>query len=239
MQIDNHTAKMDGLQYVSNIYPIYQKGNVKLINADCMEIMAQYPNKYFDLAVVDPIYGHDLSGGHNSKNGCGDKTFWNKAVNEWNTKKTQPEYFKELFRVSKNQIIWGGNNFTLEGTEGFIIWDKGQRNFSLADAELAWTSYQKATRIFSFSRAKNNKNIRTHPTEKPIELYDFCFNYAKATKDMKVLDTHGGSFSSAIAGYYFGFSEFVACELNTEMYQLSVKRFKEKTLSQLINFDCC
>lgn len=168
MQIDNHTAKMDGLQYVSNIFPSYQKGNVKLINADCMEIMAQYPDKYFDLAVVDPPYGINI--GMKKTIGKRGKTYSTTVYRQSNWDKAKPtkEYFNELFRVSKNQIVWGGNYFTdcLPPSAGWFIWDKNQPfEFSMAHAELAYTSFNRAIRTYKVKRSEhmncvsNNKQV--------------------------------------------------------------------------------
>ena len=143
-------------------------------------------------------------------------------------------------RVSKKQIIWGGNYFTdyLPPKMGWIVWNKMQRNFSLADGELAWTSFNKALRIFDMSRAgaliNNNKTgKRFHPTQKPIALYKWLLkNYAKPGQ--RILDTHLGSGSSAIAAYYFG-CDFVGCEIDKEYFDEMMKRFKRET-SQIAMF---
>ncbi len=194
--------------------------------SDCIEYMNGFPDKFFCLAIVDPIYGHDITGGRNSENGWGKKEFWEKASHEWNTKKTGPEYFTELFRVSKNQIVWGGNYFVLPPSEGWIIWDKGQRNFSLADCEMAWTSFERATRIFEYARALSNfKEVRMHPTQKPTALYSYCLNNYAAEGD-KILDTHLGSGSSRIAAYKLGF-DFWGCEIDKDYFEAQEKRFKE------------
>ena len=200
---------------------------IEMLNEDCMEVMARYPDKWFDLACVDPPYGHNITGGHNNENGWKNHLYWKKATHGWNQKPTDM-YFQALFRVSKNQIIWGGNYFNLLPSEGWIVWDKGQRNFSLADGELAWTSFDKALRIFNYSRSLSNfKDNRIHPTQKPVALYKWLLhNYA--TPDMKILDTHGGSGSSAIACHYFG-ADMVWTELDKEYYDAAVARFTEQT----------
>jgi site-specific DNA-methyltransferase (adenine-specific) len=199
-----------------------------------MELMKRYPDNYFDLAIVDPPYGADcnLKGGSSSNGTNG----WNgtmKKANEWNNKPSK-EYFKELFRVSKNQIIWGGNYFTefLKPSQGWIIWDKGQRGFSLADGEMAWTSFNKAMRIFEFSRAgciKSNNTMteKFHPTAKPYELYKYCLDkYAK--QGDKILDTHLGSGSIAIACHDYGF-DLTACELDKEYFDKAMQRINNHT----------
>lgn len=191
-----------------------------------MEYMKTVPDKFFDLAICDPIYGHDITGGYNSENGWGKKEFWQKASHEWNTKKTEANYFVELFRISKNQIVWGGNYFTLPPSEGWVIWDKGQRNFSLADGEMAWTSFERATRIFNYSRVLSNfTDQRIHPTQKPVKLYKWLLkNYAK--EGDKIFDSHLGSGSIAIACHDMKFS-LVGCEIDKDYYDAAVKRFND------------
>ena len=156
---------------------------------DCMEGLKQIPDKYFELAIVDPPYGIGADKGQNaaaaqrekangkSKAGRGWKAY--KETN-WDNETPSAEYWRELRRVSKNQIVWGGGYFTdhLEPKMGWIVWNKMQRDFSLADGELAWTSFDKAMRIFDMSRgealAKNNETgSRFHPTQKPIALYEW------------------------------------------------------------------
>ncbi len=202
---------------------------ITITNECNMELMKRYPDNYFDLAIVDPPYGIDcnLKGG-SSSNGTNGWSGTMKKANEWN-KKPSKEYFDEMFRVSKNQIIWGGNYFTeyLKPCQGWIIWDKGQRGFSLADGEMAWTSFNKAMRIFEFSRAgcikSNNTMIKKfHPTAKPFELYKYCLDKYTKQGD-KILDTHLGSGSIAIACHDYGF-ELTACELDKEYYDNAIKR---------------
>jgi site-specific DNA-methyltransferase (adenine-specific) len=202
---------------------------IKVTNEDNMELMKRYPNNYFDLAIVDPPYGigaENHSG--NKENGW---TQWDKK--DWDSKPPSKEYFNELFRVSKNQIIWGANHFIdliPKPFSCFLIWDKGQRNFSLADGELAWTSFKKAARFYTFARAKALKEGKIHPTQKPEQLYKWILdNYAK--EGDKILDTHLGSGSIAIACHNLGY-ELTACELDKEYYEASLKRFKQVTSQQ-------
>jgi site-specific DNA-methyltransferase (adenine-specific) len=215
-----------------------------------MELMARYPDNHFDLAIVDPPYGIGADKAQNaaaesrkkakgkSKAGRGWKEY---KVSNWDNEIPKDEYFKELFRVSKKQIIWGGNYFPFiwNYSNSFLIWNKMQRNFSLADGELAWYSEtQKAMRTFDFSRAgalsDNNKNGgRFHPTQKPAALYQWLLtNYAEP--NFKILDTHLGSGSIAIAVDSVNKIEkmnltLTACELDTEYYQTATQRIEEQT----------
>ena len=213
---------------------------IELYNCDNMELMAKYPDRYFDLAIVDPPYGIGADEAQNkaaeqriksngeSKAGRGYKLY---KKSQWDNQIPNKEYFEELFRVSKNQIIWGGNYMTehIPPSMGWIIWDKGQRGFSLADGEMAWTSFNKAMRIFEFSRAgciKSNNTMteKFHPTAKPYELYKWILDkYAKPND--KILDTHLGSASIAIACHDYGF-ELVGAELDDEYYDKALQRVK-------------
>ncbi len=193
---------------------------------DNMELMGSKPDNYYDLGIVDPPYGINFAKTHTG-NG------WIvRESKEWDKEIPSAEYFVELRRVSKNQIIWGANYMTehLPPSMGWIFWDKGQRNFSLADGELAYTSYQRALRVFTMPRgahkAEDDKTGgKVHPTQKPVKLYEWLLmNYAK--EGDKILDTHLGSGSSRIAAYNLGF-EFEACELDEDYFNDSVKRFEQ------------
>jgi len=194
---------------------------IELLNCDCMEYMATVPDKYFDLAIVDPPYGI----GDKFKGGKTGKMNFNEIVNKDWDKVPSDEYFAELQRVSKNQIIWGGNYFNLPPTRCFIVWDKIiSEDFSLAMAELAWTSFDKLAKIYKLQVPKNGK---IHPTQKPVKLYDWLLhNYAKPN-DL-ILDTHLGSGSSAIAAHYFGV-DFVGCELDKDYFEAAKARFDMAT----------
>ena len=200
---------------------------IELYSCDNMELMAKYPDNYFDLAIVDPPFGINANN-HAGKSENG----WNQyKKTDWDNSIPNEDYFKELFRVSKNQIVWGGNYMTehLPPSMGWVIWDKGQRGFSLADGEMAWTSFNKAMRIFEYSRAAaiqdNNIGLnKFHPTTKPIALYKWLLDkYAKPND--KILDTHLGSMSIAIACHDYGF-ELVGCELDKEYYDKGIERVK-------------
>jgi len=188
---------------------------INITNEDNMQLMARYEDNYFDLAIVDPPYGIGISSNpvrqkHNKK--------------KWDNNIPQKEYFNELFRVSKNQIVWGGNYFDLPPTQGFFIWDKKQpHDFSLAMCEYAWSSLQKPAKMWSLSVLKEKGKI--HPTQKPVELYEWLLlNNAK--EGDKILDTHLGSGSIAIACHNLGF-DLTACELDKEYFDTAIKRIKQ------------
>ena len=213
--------------------------------------MKQMPDNAFELAIVDPPYGIGADKAQNkaaeqrekangkSKAGRGWKRY---KDTDWDSEIPNAEYWQELKRVSKNQIVWGGNYFTehLPPTMGWVVWNKMQRDFSLADGELAWTSFNKAMRIFDMSRgealAENNQTSggRFHPTQKPVALYKWLLkNYAK--QGDKILDTHVGSASSLIACHQMGF-EYLGFEIDEEYYTKAVERL-ETVKAQASIFD--
>ncbi|BAP30097.1 modification methylase [Chryseobacterium sp. StRB126] len=201
---------------------------ITITNEDNMELMARYPDNYFDLAIVDPPYG---LGAKLVEGGKSKKRRFNKNLEavKWD-EVPSTDYFNELFRVSKNQIIWGSNYFDLPPTRCNIIWDKKQTNFTGADFELAWTSFDKASKAFRLSRVEAYTNGKIHPTQKPVALYTWLLDkYAKHGD--KILDTHLGSGSIAIACYDYGF-ELTACELDEDYYNDSINRIKNH-VSQL------
>lgn len=204
---------------------------ITITNEDNMELMKRYPDNYFDLAIVDPPYGVSYARG---KNGWGVNT--NRPNSEdvsWDKEPPNQEYFNELFRVSKNQIIWGANYFTdkLPVSKCWIVWNKinNTENKSVfADAELCWTSFKKVVKMFTLRTmgfiSDTKDNDRIHPTQKPSELYKWILdNYAK--EGDKILDTHLGSGSIAIACHDYGF-QLTACELDKEYYEKAIKRIK-------------
>jgi site-specific DNA-methyltransferase (adenine-specific) len=200
---------------------------INITNEDNMLLMARYPDNYFDLAIVDPPYG---IGADKAQNAGGEKYGYKKyKETDWDSSIPNIEYFNELKRISKNQIVWGGNYMTefLKPSMGWVLWDKGQRDFSLADGELAWTSFNKALRIFTMPRGTaladaNNNGGKIHPTQKPVKLYEWLLiNYAK--ENDKILDTHLGSGSIAIACHNLKF-DLTACELDKDYYDASLKR---------------
>lgn len=208
---------------------------VELKHIDCMEYMRTLADKSFDIAIVDPPYGiaySELVGVKKKKHGWKER-----HSSKWDIEIPPKEYFHELFRVSKHQIIWGGNYFDLPPTRCYIIWDKVQR-IDQADCEFAWTSFNGSARIFDYARGNESgfapkltteqkKHANIHPTQKPLGLYKWVYeNYVKP--GWKILDTHLGSGSSAIAAEKMGF-EFVGCEIDDEYYEAAVKRFEEAT----------
>jgi len=188
-------------------------------NQDCLEAMREMADNHWDLAICDPPYGI----GDKFKGGATGKMNFNEIVNkEWDVV-PEAEYFKELFRISQNQIIWGGNYFELPPTRCFIVWDKYiSEDFSLAMAELAWTSFDKLAKIFRLPTPKDGK---IHPTQKPTDLYTWLLtNYAKPGDT--ILDTHLGSGSSRIAAYDLGF-DFTGYELDKDYFEAQEKRFAD------------
>jgi len=194
-----------------------------ITNEDCMDLMARYPDGYFELAIVDPPYGIGRFKKMNKGDAIHKKTDFGK---NWNNQKPNDVFFNELFRVSKNQIIWGANNFNLPTSEYFLIWDKKQMYPNFARCEMAYVSMglKKPAKIFEYS-IMNISGKKQHPAEKPISLYEYILiNYAK--EGDKILDTHLGSGSIAIACHNLGF-ELTACELDTDYYNAAMKRINE------------
>jgi site-specific DNA-methyltransferase (adenine-specific) len=198
---------------------------INITNEDNMQLMARYEDNHFDLAIVDPPYGIARFGNRVELSNRLCKTA---KLNEWDVKPNK-EYFSELFRVSKKQIIWGANNFTLPESEYFLIWDKKQTVDNFASAEYAWTNCKKPAQVFRYSIHKTMSDRKAeggkiHPTQKPIRLYEWLLdNYAK--EGFKILDTHLGSGSIALACHNRGF-DLVACELDTEYYNRALERLK-------------
>jgi site-specific DNA-methyltransferase (adenine-specific) len=229
---------------------------IEITNEDNMELMARYPDKYFDLAIVDPPYGIGASKQSQSsskikgrKNSIVKRSTLNSK--NWDNEIPSQEYFYELFRVSKNQIIWGGNYFPLPLINSWLIWNKLQVLETRSDGEMAWTSFKRPLKIVpllqdGFKRGQNvgyNQPViynepfsgkqTIHPTQKPVALYKFLLDkYAKPND--KILDTHLGSGSIAIACHDYGF-ELTACELDKEYYEKAIERIKNH-VSQLTLF---
>tara|TARA_R110000796_G_C14350073_1_gene411469 strand:- start:40 stop:645 length:606 start_codon:yes stop_codon:yes gene_type:complete len=193
-----------------------------------MEYLKTLENNAFELAIVDPPYGIGISGQKENKKGKKSDRKYHEDKG-WDNEIPKLKYFKELFRVSKNQIIWGGNYFVkhlTEGNKGWVIWDKGQHGLTMSDCELAYSSFQKPTRVFTQNRCILMQEGGTiHPTQKPVKLYEWLLmNYAN--KGDKILDTHLGSGSIAIACHNLNY-DLVGCELDTEYYNAACKRLKQ------------
>ena len=200
-------------------------GKAELHNIDCMAYMATLPDKAFDLAIVDPPYG---LGDSVVNSGGRFKRYHNKNGN-WDNQIPSQEYFDELFRVSKNQIIWGGNYFPLPNNKCFIVWDKQQpEGVSFAMAEYAWASFDSVAKIFR--HRTQGQEDRFHPTQKPVKLYEWVLD-KYAEKGQKILDTHLGSGSIAIACNNLGFN-LVGCELDQDYYKAACDRVNKATAQE-------
>ncbi len=220
-------------------------------NEDCMAGMKRYPDKFFDLAVVDPIYGDVTAGGYitgKSAGGVGPHIKHHDAA--WKQEKTPKEYFDELFRASQNQVIWGGNYFMKEiarDSQCWLVWDKCHpEGIKFADAELAWTSFNSKTRIFRYlwngmcqgmgadgEKMQGNKRLnekRCHPMQKPVALYTWIYKLF-AKPGFTILDTHMGSQSSRIAAYDAGL-DYVGFEIDKTYFDLGEERFAKHTAQQ-------
>ena len=200
---------------------------LNITNEDNMELMARYPDNYFDLAIVDPPYGIGFDGSKKSTSKHGGRKEY--KFKGWDNEIPTKQYFNKLFRVSKNQIIWGGNYFTkfLPSSMGWLFWDKGQRICN-SDGGLAYTSFQQALRVVEYNRCEIQKfGGAIHPTQKPVALYKWLLDkYAKPND--KILDTHLGSGSIAIACHDYGF-DLTACELDKEYFDKAMQRINNHT----------
>lgn len=211
-------------------------------NMDCIQGMKEFPDNYFDLAIVDPVYGGVTQGGYmQGKGGEHAAKRRDYHLGLWSQEKTGSDYFKELLRVSKNQIVWGGNYFcsNLPESQGWIVWDKKHpEGVTFADCELAWTSFDVATRIFRYmwngmlQEDMKNKEYKIHPTQKPVRLYEWILqNYAK-DGDI-ILDTHVGSASSLIACHNTR-HKYIGFEIDKTYYEKAKARVEAETAQTTI-----
>lgn len=233
--------------------PTSRKGEkmIEMLNCDCMDYMATVPDKAFDLAIVDPPYGIDvIDSVYKNREEYEHKINKGKAIKaqfllkDFDKKKCNKKYFNELFRVSKNQIVWGGNYYTnfLHQSRGWIFWDKIRYDNDFADGELAWTSFDCNTKQFRFmwngmlqgksitegeTNQGNKKKceIKIHPTQKPVALYKWLLSRYAHPGD-KILDTHGGSGSICIACHDLGY-DLTWMELDSDYYAAACKRYKD------------
>ena len=208
---------------------------IAVYNCDCMDLLKQTPDNYYELSIVDPPYGINVT---KMTLGNGKKKI-NRGNSDWDSKTPDLKYFKELRRVSKNQVIWGANYMTenLPPSMGWIYWDKGTGLNDFSDGELAYTSFNRALRSYKVGWVGANakdKDGRFHPTQKPVKLYEWILmNYAK--EGDKILDTHRGSASLDIACHNLGF-DLVTCELDTDYFNDGNKRLKQHQDQQVIKF---
>lgn len=209
----------------------------RLYNIDCMEAMRNIPDKYFQLAITDPPYGIGIDGQKISINKNPKHNRKEHQRKGWDKSIPQEEYFRELERVSVNQIIWGGKYFVehlKEGHKGWIVWDKGQRGLTMSDCELAYTSFDKPTRIVTINRAELAKDGTIHPTQKPVKLYEWILkNYAQPGD--RIIDTHAGSGASCIACHRMRY-EWLAFEIDKDYYRKATERIQAEQ-AQLSIFD--
>lgn len=210
----------------------------KIINADCLDILKQLPDKCVDLVLTDPPYGIDYGGqlkGKGDGNGGIDKNGWRSwDAPEWDKERPSKELFDEIIRVSKNQIIWGGNYFAdlLPASKGWLVWNKGQRNFSLADGELAWTSFDKVLRIFDYSRGQALQDGKIHPTQKPLKLIEWCLLKGSKENDL-VLDCFSGSGTTAVACHNLK-RRFICIEKDPDYWRSSCERLEQAQRQQML-----
>ena len=222
---------------------VFRKGNVTLINCDCMDLMADAPENHWQLSIIDPPYGIDAAntfGGNERKSGNGAALKTDFEKKDWDIEIPDADYFFQLMRVSKNQIIWGANYMShfLPPSMGWIVWNKDNGTTKFSDAELAFTSFERALRVWKYTwngmiqGDMKNKERRIHPTQKPVKLYQWLLsNYAKPGD--RILDTHLGSGSSAIAAHYAG-HDFVGIELDENYFKAAKKRFEESTKQEAL-----
>ena len=212
-------------------------GKATIHNVDCMELLKATPDKFYDLAIVDPPYGINVSkSGNVGGNKLAKATDY--GAKEWDAYSPDCDYFLELQRVSKNQVVWGANHFMEKINKGspcWIVWDKDNTG-NFADCELAFTSFKTAARLFKYTwngmlqGDMKNKESRIHPTQKPVKLYEWLLtNYAK--QGDKILDTHLGSMSSVIACLNLGY-EITGCELDKDYFEAGIKRVEQSQKQQ-------
>jgi site-specific DNA-methyltransferase (adenine-specific) len=221
----------------------YRLPFLSLFHADCMEIMKQYPDKYFDLAIVDPPYGIERFKNVTTTPSIKDvhaKRF--QRMETVNNNKPSDEYWSELFRVSKNQIVWGANNFELPPSEYFLCWNKEQAMPNFATLEYAWVSMglKKPAKLFTYSIHKHNQVDKVHPTQKPIPLYDWILMHYAKEGDL-ILDTHFGSGSIALAVDKANRLDkmnlhLTACEIDKEYIDKAIKRISESIKQGTLSF---
>jgi site-specific DNA-methyltransferase (adenine-specific) len=198
----------------------------RIINADFRDVLKELPDKSVDLLLTDPPYAIDIVRQLVKKDPYQKHGYKSWELKEWDKERPSKKDFEEMIRVSKNQIIWGGNYFAdlLPASQGWLVWNKGQRDFSLADGELAWTSYDKALRIFDYSRAQALRDGKIHPTQKPVALFEWILNLRTKENDL-ILDCYSGSGTTAVACHNLR-RNFICIEKDSDYYKSSVQRLE-------------
>lgn len=209
----------------------------EVFNTDCLEYMRTLPDKAFQLAIADPPYGINRGGQTETftKNPKHKRKFFEQK--SWDLSIPEQTFFDELQRISENQIIWGANYFTrhLNGSMGWVVWDKGQHGLSMSDGELAFTSFERALRVIVINRGELAREGTIHPTQKPVALYAWLLkNYAKPGD--RIFDPMMGSQSSRIAAYKMGF-DYVGCELDKEYFDKGCERFNRECKGEIVTKD--
>lgn len=200
---------------------LYINNTIKLYNGDCMEYMRLLPDKSIDAVITDPPYGIADVWKGSGCSGWGNAKAQSEKRNVWDAQAPAQEVFDEIFRVSKAQIIWGGNYFNLPRSRGWLVWNKPERGFTLSEAELAWTSFDMPMRVFDCRRSDIN---RKHPTQKPISLMNWCMTFFKS--GITVLDPFMGSGTTGVAAINAR-CDFIGCEIDDEYYDIAKERLEE------------
>jgi site-specific DNA-methyltransferase (adenine-specific) len=219
---ENVSLKTETPAFAKHVLPAVPSSEVYL--EDCVKALKRFNDNHFDLAIVDPPYGININVSIGRRKGDKKSNYHKFAGNDSSI--PNEEYFDELFRVSKNQIVWGGNYMTeyLTPTPCWLLWDKGfSEDVTFAQFEMAWTSFNSSAKKYNYNAAKQQKRI--HPTQKPTSLYDWILQRYAQPNDL-ILDTHLGSGSSRIAAYKGGFN-FVGFEIDQEYYEKQEKRFND------------
>lgn len=189
-------------------------------HGDCLDFMRRLPDKCIDLVLTDPPYGIDVT----KMNMGGRKTVKPDKTKDWDTETPTSEFWENVFRISENQIVWGGNYFSLPESRCWLVWDKGPtlKGRDFAEAELAWTSYDKVVRVKTINP---NQHDRIHPTQKPVQLFKWCLDIAEANTDMIVFDPFLGSFTTAVACHHYGLN-WIGCEKDEDYFRDGSSRYK-------------
>lgn len=208
---------------------------VKLILGDCLEVMRSMPDKSVDAVITDPPYGIDYMDleSHQERYGWNDKL----QIGEWDKKRIDKCYFDEVLRIGKKVLVWGGNYYTdyLPPTMQWFIWDKGQRKFSLADFEMAWSSNWNASRIFNYPRSRALKDVKVHPTQKPVALMEWCVINMKISEGDTIFDPFMGSGTTGVACVKTG-RNFIGCEIDEGYFKIAEKRIHDAQQQMRIEF---